>query len=199
MKRFRLFIDIDKEEAYLNKMAKQGYSLKEVKDFGPYVFQKDAKAQASYKIDIREKMTDDQYQDYLAMFEDFGWHKVSGHKDSKRQYFLPVKDQVDQSMFSTKESATERYKIMRSIYASSAITFMILYAAIYKDSKLSDAWFSDHVFNLEGGEFWKTFFTELPLVALKLIPALLVPVLIVWYSYLVFRSRAMHKKALKNL
>jgi len=197
MKKFKLFINIDKEETFLNEMAIKGYHLREVKEYGQYIFEEKSLEEVNYKIDFRPKMEQADYEDYLQLFEDFGWTLVSGNKDSKRQYFKPSHQDCDQSMFSTKESALERYKHMRTTYASTSITLMILYAAVYKDSQLSDAWFNPEIFNLEGMAFFKSFALELPLVLLKLIPALVLPLLVLWYTFLLFKSRSMYKNIIK--
>ena len=40
MKKFRIFVNIDKEEAWINSVIAQGYRLKHVSSLGQYVFEK---------------------------------------------------------------------------------------------------------------------------------------------------------------
>ncbi len=194
MKKYRYFVNIDKEEAFLHKMIECGYYLESVSSNFVYNFTK-KDIHKEVKIDYRLQMDDESYNDYITLLKDYGWELISGNKDSRKHYFISTKNSNDDSLFSTEESRYNRYKLMRNTYSTSATTAMILYVATHKDSQLTDAWFSTELFNLKGIEFVKSFALELPIVLLKLIPALIVPLAFVWFTFLTFKARQIYKKA----
>ena len=53
MKKFKVFVDINEEERYLNEMANRGYILKKYSCFGRYHFIEGKPEDLHYRVDYR--------------------------------------------------------------------------------------------------------------------------------------------------
>ena len=116
MKKFKLFLNYEKEERWLADMASQGYQLKET-DFG-YSFEKTLPEQAVIKIDYRRFKKEQDFLDYLALFEDSGWQHISGTKKSGSQYFKKTNSDSTEDIFSDTASRAGRYKRLSDMWFS---------------------------------------------------------------------------------
>lgn len=145
MKKFKCFIDIEKEEMYLNNMAREGYKLSKIDAFGIYHFEKSEKSELCYRIDYRFFKTYPKLDMYKSMFEDFGWKYVTGSIFNIRHVF--VSDDKDRTeIFSTEESLTEQnksiflYSLSYTAYYVALIGYMIyviLYARTHNLSRFN--------------------------------------------------------------
>lgn len=176
MRKFKIFLDFEKEEQYLNDMVKKGYHLKKYSAFGFYYFTYGEKQDLKYHIDYRTFKNKKDFEDYKAMFEDFGWEHVYGTRTSANQYFLPKNNGVDDNIFSSKESAAARYKklyemcIMSMCWA--ALYFFIV--LICNEFKLSNLGFlTPGLWEKTGDELIRAVLFELPFVVLRIVPILL--------------------------
>ena len=114
MTKFKLFLNIDKEEAWINSIITQGYRLKNV-SWGQYVFEElppganvenevSETAQAEnphsegrntepflplVRMDFRIFSKKEDFIDYLTLFEDYGWHHVAGKKSEGNFFRFP--------------------------------------------------------------------------------------------------------------
>lgn len=86
MKTFKLYFNLDKEEKWLNGMAKKGWELyaKGIK----YKFRKIDYNESDIKIDYRIFKSKKDLEDYILLFEDSGWEHIAGTKESGKQYFF---------------------------------------------------------------------------------------------------------------
>lgn len=111
MKKFKLFIDMKKEEQYLKEMAAQGWGLVKYSAWNIYTFERMTPETRNYKIDYRTFPTKADYLAYRTLFEDSGWQVISSSKSSGFHFFLPQdhKDQ-DLDIFSDIPSSNERYR-----------------------------------------------------------------------------------------
>ena len=108
MKKFKPFLNYEKEERWLADMASQGYHLKEV-GFG-YSFESAPPEQVVIKIDYRRFKKEQDFLDYLALFEDSGWQHISGTKNIGFQYFKKTNSDSTEDIFSDTTSRAGRYK-----------------------------------------------------------------------------------------
>lgn len=134
MKKFKLFIDMKKEEQYLKEMAEQGWGLVKYSSNNVYTFEKINPKSLSYRIDYHMFKKKGDYTDYLILFEDSGWKHVSGRQGSGFHYFLPVNDNNQElDIFSDSQSSRERY---RRLYNQSLIwvALMIVYFILLQPS-----------------------------------------------------------------
>ncbi|KAF1296207.1 hypothetical protein BAU15_10500 [Enterococcus sp. JM4C] len=179
MRKFRLFIDIEKEEKYLERMAESGWGLVNYNSLGFYRFEKIVPEKRNYRIDYRLFANKKDYLNYLTLFEDSGWQAVSSNHGSSHHFFLPISSEnQEMDIFSDADSSKERYK---RYFALSAffMALMIICLGIYLPGlKDIPTWylapdpFNQADFGFIGRILVKTFLASLRVVPLLLILAL---------------------------
>ncbi|MGC9338677.1 DUF2812 domain-containing protein [Listeria ivanovii] len=106
--------NMEKEVAYLNDMAQQGWFLKEYKSFR-YHFVKGTPAEYSYAIDYKETTGDE--EEYKTLFADAGWEHVYSYPilNGNWMYFrkLITVDETSQAIFTDKESLSQLFRKIR--------------------------------------------------------------------------------------
>jgi len=108
MTKFKYFIDIDKEEKWLVDMAAQGYQLKKAGRIC-YTFESTQPEDAVINMDYRYFVWDDDFANYITMFEDNGWEHIAGKKRSGFQYFKRKTDCEDEHIYTDAASRAKRY------------------------------------------------------------------------------------------
>lgn len=108
MKKFRLFIDYEKEEKWLNAMATKGWALKSA--LFTYTFRKTPPEDTAIRVDFRIFKHKKDYADYIALFEDSGWQHIAGYKSIGIHYFKKNREQANEDIFSDAASKASRYK-----------------------------------------------------------------------------------------
>lgn len=100
--------DHEKERAFLEDMAKQGYRLKNVR-FGSYDFIESTSEERIYQFDFKglDKMPE---EEYLQLYEDSGWDLDA--KFGGWYYFSKAvtEDEIDLSIFNDTASKKAKYK-----------------------------------------------------------------------------------------
>ena len=87
MKKFKIFIDIEKEEKWLNSMLQKGWVCTRAKTFGfYYTFQKTSDIEQVIRIDHQNALKKDARQNYLQLHEDFGWHTIKANPSDGTYY-----------------------------------------------------------------------------------------------------------------
>lgn len=134
MKKFKLFIDMKKEEQYLKEMAEKGWGLVKYSAYNRYTFEKIHPESLSYRIDYQMFKKKGDYTDYLTLFEDSGWKHISGSQSSGFHFFLPENDNnQDLDIFSDSQSSRERYKRLYN-QATIWLALMIVYFILLQPS-----------------------------------------------------------------
>lgn len=134
MKKFKLFIDMKKEEQYLKEMAEKGWGLVKYSAYNRYTFEKIHPESLSYRIDYQMFKKKGDYTDYLTLFEDSGWKHISGSQSSGFHFFLPENDNnQDLDIFSDNQSSRERYKRLYN-QATLWVALMIVYFILLQPS-----------------------------------------------------------------
>lgn len=134
MKKFKLFIDMKKEEQYLKEMAEKGWGLVKYSAYNRYTFEKIHPESLSYRIDYHMFKKKGDYTDYLTLFEDSGWKHISGSQSSGFHFFLPENDNnQDLDIFSDSQSSRERYKRLYN-QATLWVALMIVYFILLQPS-----------------------------------------------------------------
>lgn len=100
MIKYKFFTDFDKEEKWLNEMARQGYRFSGKSLGYRYKFAPVEPEHAVIKIDYRNFDKQEDFEDYRALFEDTGWKHVSGTKNSGHQYFRKIDGKSKEEIFS---------------------------------------------------------------------------------------------------
>jgi hypothetical protein len=207
MKKIKIIVDFEKEEQYLNEMAKQGYLLEKSNSLGIYTFKRAEPQDLSYKVDFRTFSSKSQFEDYLALFHDAGWDHVCGTRSSGSQYFLPRsgKEQTD-DIFSDTESKAGRYK--RLVVQCSAMSvgafayFTILQGAMAGSGgqlwNPSTWYYTQGLWDMQGSLFWVAFLFETPFVLLRVAPLIIFLLSGIIYGYQATKARDLYKNSKKR-
>jgi len=199
MRKIKFFIDFDKEEKWLNKMAKAGYQL-ESKGFG-YKFQQAKPEDTTIKIDYRQFKKKEDFIDYLTLFEDSGWKHIAGTKGSGTQYFIKAEGNSDEDIFSDKHSKAAKYKRLSEMYIQLTICFIPVFAvlvstdlidinALYNPKLL---YLTEGLWDRSGTDFWKAFLFETPFVIFRTIVWLFIPASILIYLYCSYKANKLYE------
>ncbi len=168
MRKLRFFTDFDKEEAWLKTMAEQGWLLVGT-SFG-YEFVPAAAQELTYRVDYRTFRKKGDFADYVSLFEDGGWHHVSGSFWSGTQYFVRLRPDVADDIFSDDASKAARYRRTSGLW----LTLFLCYAALLFTSSMNngvhdvsflhwqDLYYTPGLWEKTGLEFWRAFLFETP-------------------------------------
>ena len=199
MRKFKVIVDLRKEEAYLNEMAKQGYLLISYSILGIYHFMKGIPQDLRYKVDYRGFRNKSDFEDYKALFEDAGWQHIYGTRYSYNQYFIPKEGNPNEEIFSTIDSQAQCYKRQFEvcIVNVAAALLYVLLMLLSVNFKLTDmAFLTPGLWEKEGSAFWGSFFFELPFAVLRLVPFFLLSALGIAYGIWAYQVKGIYKKML---
>jgi hypothetical protein len=98
----------DLEEAWLTRMAGEGWHLVTVSPFGFYTFQPGPGQEVVYRLDYRSQTRKQDRLDYLQLFADAGWEHVA--EMGGWQYFRkPVLPGEEPELYTDVESKVQKY------------------------------------------------------------------------------------------
>ncbi len=200
MIKLKFFIDFEKEEQWLNEMARGGFQLKDV-SFG-YSFQSSDPEDSQFRIDHRVFNNKPEFISYCTLFEDSGWKHIAGSQNSGAQYFKRLSESSNVDIFSDELSKAERYKRVSRFwlfFASGMLFFMLVLAATHAvDFR---AFFNPRMFYLTpnlwertGEAFWKAFWFETPFALFRAALLYFYPVSMLIYLGFSIKSKSLYKK-----
>ena len=128
MKKFKFFLNLDKEEKWLNEKSDEGWELYD--KTWDYKFRKTAHF-STIKIDYRTFKSKNDFQDYKTLFQDSGWEHITGSKSSGKQYFKKIERNASTDIFSDNFSKAERYHRMARVWVSLALSYIPLTVVLY--------------------------------------------------------------------
>lgn len=199
-RKFRIFTDFDKEEAWLTAMAKRGLL---VSSGGPfYGFTKSAPSDTIVRVDYVATMSDAAFSDYVTLFADAGWTHVAGSRKSGAQYFATQSADADTDIFSDAASRAERSKrAMRGFGATliplAVVAFIFLRPGGFGESSLwnPSTWYlTDGLWDLPSNIFWPAFLFETPFVVLRIGVPVLMSIAAVYVAVLFFAYSAQYNR-----
>lgn len=215
MTKYKYFFDLDKEEKWLEEMAKNGYQLCKTPSFG-YHFVKCPPEEVQIRIDFRQFKNEECFKDYCALFEDSGWLHIAGTKSSGSQYFKKIifstqasKDCPTDSaignhadIFSDQSSKAGRYKRIANLWLSFAFIFLPLlivniffsYNSTYTLFSPKEWYLTPGLWEREGWNFWSAFLFETPFAVSRGIPFLWLLLVLILYGIFSFKSWTLYKK-----
>ncbi len=199
MKKFKVFVDINEEEKYLNEMANKGYFLKKYSSFGRYHFIEGNPEDLHYRVDYRVFKKKDDFDDYISLFEDSGWNHVYGTCQSGSQYFLPKSQDSTEDIFSDVESKAGRYLRFMKATILGLISFVVSLIIIFSSMNfnLSELTFlTPGLWDRQGVEFWRAFWFEVPFVLLRTIPPIILIIFTIVYGVWAIQAKRLYKAAL---
>lgn len=165
MTKFRIFVNIDKEEAWINSVIAQGYRLKNVSSLGQYVFEKFPSGSSMdnsfaetaqtephtegqktepflplVRMDFRTFSKKEDFIDYLTLFEDYGWHHIAGKKSEGNQYFERMRPDCQEEIFSDSPSRAARYRRISYMWLLLFTAYLPLLIVYWSNFHLSSPW-----------------------------------------------------------
>ncbi|MEK4425479.1 DUF2812 domain-containing protein [Solibacillus sp. FSL K6-1523] len=170
MKKFRLFIDQQKEEKWLNEMIQKGWVCRRISSFGVYNFEKINHFEQAIRLDFQSFKSKDMYQQYTLLHEDFGWKHIGGSRWSSLQYWLKPTDGLDE-LYS--DNASEKCYLERLVkyYGACTFLFIILTVGLFNNAlqytNLKSAYFTPGLWDKEGTAFIFAFLFETPFALLR--------------------------------
>lgn len=197
----KCFFDFEKEERWLAEMSAKGFLFQSVNAFGKYSFLMAEPHEYVYRVDYRTFKNESDFADYCALFEDSGWKHLSGSKNSGNQYFVKIKEDAADQIFSDSASIAGRYRRYCSMWATMFSTFVPLFVAVFavnyqnlsavRDFK--SLYYTPGLWSMTGSRFWGAFLFETPFVIFRnfswviMIILLLITLLFYVRSYLRYR------------
>ncbi len=196
MKKLRFFLDFEKEEKWLLRMASQGWSLQSV--LFTYTFKKTEPDTEPIRIDFRTFTSQAKYIEYLTLFEDCGWKHIAGYKSCGMHYFLRTRQNAPFDIFSDVTSEADRYKRAAEMWLCLFACYIAIAGSMFANSSATSLWrytlnpqsafFTPDLWSLKGSHFWTSFLFELPFALYRIVtgPLLILIVLTFGISGMVF-------------
>lgn len=222
MKKYKLFINIDKEEAWINTIIAQGYRLTKV-TLGQYVFEKlpstdtpenpSSKVEAEenflplVRMDFRTFSKKEDFMDYLTLFEDAGWHHIAGNKSEGNQYFERMRPNCQEEIFSDSASRAGRYRRISNMWQmlfAAYLPLVIIYMNSAESSSFSgwkDLFYTPGLWDMSGAKFLLAFLFELPFAlgrALGGLFPLILLIMVIFYGYFSLKTFYWYRKERKR-
>lgn len=197
-------VNFKREEAWIEKLTNQGYRLTSVSLFR-YEFkpcESEEKA-PKVKIDFRTFQKEEDFVDYLTMFEDSGWRHIAGTKSNGVQYFEQMDVNSSEDIFSDIESKAGRYRRMSKLwlsffYAYFPILVLFSIMGIFDFGKmlhLKELYYTPGLWEKTGISFWRAFLFETPFALGRGgIFGLIFLFIIIMYIYYALKSMYLYKK-----
>jgi hypothetical protein len=201
MRQIKFFIGFEKEEQWLNEMAKRGFAL--VGKSVGYAFERAEPEDAVIKIDFRQFKSRADFEDYLALFEDSGWKHVAGSKSSGSQYFRKVDETVSDDIFSDADSRAGRYQRLSRMWFSLACCYIPIFVAMVSTGLVDAAafthpkalYYTPGLWEKTGVSFWQAFLFETPFALGRGFAWLLFPLLIGLYFIFSALAKSRYRQA----
>lgn len=135
IKKYKLFINPIEEEKWINDQLVKGYKLIKLSIPGIYTF---IESDIDYvlRIDCQTIYSLKKYNEYIALYEDFGWEQVGGKRyGSNNKYWMKKKSDND-LLFSDTETKLEYYRKNRNI-TTSILVMLLIYLFAFGEMNIS--------------------------------------------------------------
>jgi hypothetical protein len=197
----KCFMDFNKEEAWLKEMANKGNKFTGKTSMGYYIFDRipEGSGDYTYRIDYRTFSYEQDFKNYCAMFEDFGWLHLAGTKCSGSQYFVKIKPDAGDDIFSDDLSRAGRYKRISSMWLSLTLAYTAIFFSIlvsYRPLAFNKIYITPGLWEMKGWRFILQFLIETPFALLRLSPLIIYPAIVIFYVYYTVKSYSLYKKEL---
>lgn len=202
MRKFKYFIDYDKEEKWLKEMANKGYQLESV-SFG-YKFRQAEPKDTVIKIDYRRFKKQEDFIEYCTLFEDSGWQHIIGTKSSGTQYFKKMDHNSDEDIFSDKKSRAGKYKRLSNMFMEMAICYLPIFVALQTTGAIDVEaivnpkllYFTQGLWEMSGLSFWRAFLFETPFALFRGLAWLFIPVSLISFLFFSYKANRLYEKNL---
>lgn len=193
--KFKVFLSLEKEEAWLNRKLDEGLQLFDITGSGIfYHFKKVSNIDKVIQFDYRKFTNKEDFTEYLQFMTDAGWEHIFGRYDSGQQYFISDRSQNLQ-LFSDIPSLIEREKrIRKGVFGSLSFLVPIYIGLFMSSTDLSVLWQPQKEFltlglwEKTGSEFWRAFFFEFPFAFMRILGHLIVPIILIFILVIFLNS-----------
>ncbi|MGH4120130.1 DUF2812 domain-containing protein [Clostridium sp.] len=206
MRKFKFFIDCNKEEKWLSEMLQKGYELENV-SFG-YKFHSIKQENTKIRIDYRTFKKKEDFIDYCSMFSDSGWKHLVGSRCSEAQYFKNNSENTEEDIFSDSISKAGKYKRLSTMRMTTAVCFFMLSSSLifggnpnvklFLHNPPKSLYFTPGLWESTGITFWVGFLFETPFAIMRGCLFIL-PLAMIIYIFLLIKARASYKKQKKSI
>lgn len=169
MRKYKFFISFEKEEVWLNKLAKQGWLLESASS-GGYKFFEGPPQDVNYRIDFRTFKNKAALAEYVQLFEDTGWRHIAGTRYSGAQYFAPLRPDASDDIFSDDASRAGRYRRSNEVWLSFLLFYTVFFVVFALNGFIDvhamlhpkELYYTPGLWEMTGSEFWRAFWFETP-------------------------------------
>lgn len=192
---FKCFTNFEKEEAWLAEMAKTGYKLTNVTMGGYHFnFMPGYSGELTYRIDYRTFRKNMDFDNYRAMFYDFGWLHIAGTKCTGAQYFVKIRPDAGEDIFSENLSRAGRYKRISYMWLSLAIAYIPVTVVFFIQNMRNNhgLYLTPGLWEMKGLRFLAAFLFETPFAIMR--SQIIFFILLCFYLYNAFKSYRLYKK-----
>lgn len=170
MIKLKIFSNVQKEERWLNKMLQKGWQLKSVNSFNLYSFEKTSNEEQILRLDCQDFESEQKFQQYKALYEEFGWVHIGGSRLTTLQYWLNPTTK-DDSLFSDQSSKKHYLQRLSKTYGTYALFFLFLTFCVFQNSaqflNIKDAYYTPRLWDKTGFDFWGAFLFETPIAIFR--------------------------------
>ncbi|HPH98356.1 MAG TPA: DUF2812 domain-containing protein [Anaerolineaceae bacterium] len=170
MNMIRFFWHFEKEEAWLEKMALEGWRLIGVSGWGSYTFEKMTPQPLTYKIDFRQFSDPKAKSDYLALFEDSGWRCAAANVGGYNYYFYTPSSGAPKDIFSDEDSERQRHQRYAAYIGSSTLIAFLPLVTVFISGLTNPpemSYLTPGLWQMQGWEFVAHFLFETPFVIMR--------------------------------
>ena len=170
MRKFKMFVDVNKEEEWLNSMSLNGFECVNVSQFGVYTFINNDETQQTIRIDSQKFKTKEQHELYVELYEEYGWHHIAGSRWTTFQYWKKAASD-DDALFSDRDSKKAFYRRLLDYYGSLTFIFMIFAITMMNGNlspfNLREAYFTPGLWDKTGSDFILSLLFETPFAFMR--------------------------------
>lgn len=206
MKKLRFFFDFDKEEKWLQEMAAKGWQLESF--LFTYTFRKSDPSALPIRMDYHTFYSQSRFQDYLTLFEDCGWRHIAGYKSMGMQYFVRMRPDASDDIFSDAASKAGRYKRVSEMWLSLFACYLAISSSLFTTFSHSisidsiihpkTAFLTPDLWSLKGSAFWSAFFIESPFAFFRILTPLFLVLFVAFYGICMIIFLYQYRKCIKT-
>lgn len=199
VKKFRVYVDLDSEENWLNKMSDNGFHI--IGKGITYEFIKRPRDKGVIKIDYRIFKSNEEFENYVTLFEDCGWRHIAGTKSSGKQYFKQIFDNSEEDIFSDRKSKADRYKRLSEILLTLITVYIIMFISVSKYITIKALinpkllYYTTGLWQRTGVSFWSSFIFETPFAVMRGLFMLFFPCMIILFIVFYIKAKIFYKSS----
>lgn len=195
LKKFKIFSNVLNEEKWLNEQLEAGYKCINISGYGSYSFEPADKKHV-IRLDYQGYLSSEKFNEYKAIYEDFGWVHVKGSRLSGLHYWQKENDGQTE-IFSDNQSLSNYYKRLMNYASSTAVLFLVFIFTLYNENsiQINSIYLTPGLWGMEGKAFWFAFLFETPFAIFRIIP----PFLFVACAIIYINSYISYKRIKKLL